>query len=94
MKYLKYVLFGFLFMFLFNIDALAFSIKCEYKVVWPDNIEGVANNSGEYEAIEFKEFATVILSYDGSEPKIVVDRPFDWNVDFEYPQKVPISVFF
>ena len=94
MKYLKYVLFGFLFMFLFNIDALAFSIKCEYKVVWPDNIEGVANNSGEYEAIEFKEFATVILSYDGSEPKIVVDRPFDLNVNFEYPEKVPISVFF
>ena len=94
MKYLKYVLFGFLFMFLFNIDALAFSIECEYRVVWPDNIAGVDNNSDEGGEIEFEEFATVILSYDGSEPKIEVDRHFDLNVDFEYPEKVPITVFF
>jgi len=61
MKYLKYILFGFLFLFIFNIDALAYGLSCDYEIVNPNDSNQI--------------ISTINISYDGeNSPVITYDQ--------------------
>ena len=77
MKYLKYILFGFLFLFIFNIDALAYGVECHYEIKWP---------SGEV-------YTEAIIKYDGENAPTIEypNYVYDLNVEFRKPNSIAVN---
>ena len=81
MKYLKYILFGFLFLFIFNIDALAYGVECYYNLYDATNSQVLVG--------------TVTISYDGEndrQPSITSDNKFNGlNIYVFVPTSISIN---